>query len=425
MDADEPLTMSPPWKVFWGLVGVPLGFVFALGIVWLLNPASYRYRDLTQDWLSGRCYFDGQSIYTWHRESGVKYFGPEAAQWAVKINAHPPVSVLLLLPLAKLPHEQALLVWNVASLGMLGLAVWVVLGRYGLNCEAWHQVAAYCLLVTSIGLLQQVKQSQLNPLLALLIALTWVADRRGQQGAAGLWAGLAAGIKLFPGFLLLYFVAARRWKALAWAAATIAALNLAAVAVFGPADTVKYFREVVPAVHEWRSAWINSSLAGFWSKLFDVTDGRTREFLHAPWLAKTLTYLTSAAVSGAVAWQTWRARSLPERDLAFAATVVGMLLVSPVTWDHYMLLLVTPIAVLWYYDEGSWARRAALWCGVGLVGYTPAYQLSKMFFGPANVPVPLRVAEPWHAIVILPLLTYGLIVLLVLALSGPRKEEEW
>ncbi len=103
------------WKVGWALVGVPVAIVFAIGLVWHLLPATHPFRDLTQDWVSIRCYRDGLSIYTPLADALPRYFrGDVSGMRLIKVNAHPPVSVLALLPLGYLPHDRALVIWNVA-----------------------------------------------------------------------------------------------------------------------------------------------------------------------------------------------------------------------------------------------------------------------------------------------------------------------
>src|SRR5262249_50542677 len=161
-------------------------------------------------------------------------------------------------------------------------------------------------LAASTPLAAQGATAQLNPLLVLLIALSWSSERnrttqsvvnvrshaeRGNEVLAGGLLGAAAAIKLFPAFLLVYFVFARRWRAVAATIASAVLLYVAAALVFGSRDVIAYFREVVPEVNTWRSAWLNCSLAGYWSRLFDVSDVGTRELFHAPLLARLLTYL--------------------------------------------------------------------------------------------------------------------------------------
>jgi hypothetical protein len=67
----------------------------------------------------------------------------------------------------------------------------------------------------------------------------------------------------------------------------------------------------------------------------------------SPFLASLLILCTCILVLGTVLWVVARARTRIELDLAFGATMTAMLLVSPITWDHYLLLLLIPLAIAW------------------------------------------------------------------------------
>jgi hypothetical protein len=224
--------------------------------------------------------------------------------------------------------------------------------------------------------------------------------------------------------MLLCFLAARRWQALASALATIAAAHGLAALVLGPADVLHYFRHVVHEVDQWRLAWLNASLAGYWSRLFWATDNATRALAHSPALARGLTVACSAAVALAVGWKAFRAREVSERDVAYSAAVVGMLLVSPVTWDHYLVLLTLPVGVLWFAFAGRIVRRVLLAVLVGILAFVPSHYVWFWFLRDASQPRGLAVAQPIDSATVLGLWTYGLAGLLVLALSWTDDEAQ-
>ena len=80
--------------------------------------------DVFQEWSSARSYFDGLPVYSDLAVAARRYVGRnvDGSGGVVLINAHPPTSVLLALPLAGLDFETAFLVWNLASLPMLASA---------------------------------------------------------------------------------------------------------------------------------------------------------------------------------------------------------------------------------------------------------------------------------------------------------------
>jgi len=87
----------------------------------------------------------------------------------------------------------------------------------------------------------------------------------------------------------------------------------------------------------------------------------------------------------------WRARTLRERDLAFSASVVGMILVSPLSWSHSLVLLVVPIGVLLRATTGPW-RWVLLVCLVVL--WLPDTFVTGLLFGRAFAEALIGPAPP-------------------------------
>jgi len=194
-----------------------------------------------------------------------------------------------------------------------------------------------------------VYQGQLNCLLAAVVAAAWLADRRGRPVLAGVAVGLAGALKLYPLFLLVYFVCARRWGALAAAVAGFLAANGLAAVLFGADAYRTYLASVLPEVAGgFDAACGNMSLTGFWLRLAGTVPLRD-------WIGTDLVrpvgrgfaWAASLAVTLAVAGACRHAATREARDRAYALAVVGMLLVSPITWAHYWLLLLVPLGLVW------------------------------------------------------------------------------
>jgi hypothetical protein len=117
----------------------------------------------------------------------------------------------------------------------------------------------------------------------------------------------------------------------------------------------------VPTVKDgFRDFWANASITGFWSKLLDAPNGHVITWIHNPPLATSLTLVSMLLVTAVAARKCWLAETTASRDTAFATCVVALLLVSPITWDHYFLLLVLTWAILWYRLPATWWNRSTL-----------------------------------------------------------------
>jgi hypothetical protein len=361
----------------------------------LARPTDRLY-DFAQEWTSARNWFTGQPVYWDYGQSIEAHLGVRVAT-CIRYNAHPPASVLLALPFGLLDYSSAYVAWTVVSLVCLAASTWMIVREPDAGFTTTAAICFLPWLVFGNALSHQLVQGQLNLVLLVLITGAWVAGRRGYSGTSGLCLGLAAAIKLFPGFLVLYYVATREWRGVLAAVAGFAAANLAALGVLGVDTFVDYGQTVMPEVGRFRDAWTNASVVGFWAKLFDGNLGAVIPVWRAPRLARTL-----AAVSGVVATAfafraVWKSRETAERDVAFAQCIVTMLLVSPITWDHYFVLLWLPIGIAWRAFRGQWmAQSAVLMCTVLLVTVGPSW-IEKVAI-PAGIRPGLSPASPRYVL---------------------------
>jgi hypothetical protein len=195
----------------------------------------------------------------------------------------------------------------------------------------------------------QVFQGQLNLVILFFLTLAWVADRADRTFLAGCLLGAAAALKIFPAFLFVYFVARRRWEAILGGVLTLLALTGLTVAVLGFHAYRAYIAEAIPRVAMFRGSWRNASLVGFWTRLFEpaVVGETIGPRLRSGGLAGAAIVASCLLITASIIRATLEARDREDRDRAFSLAVIGMLLISPVTWDHSLLLLLLPIATMW------------------------------------------------------------------------------
>jgi len=411
--------MDKAGRCLWFLASLILIFlVFWDGPSFLnaLIPATSAPRDFFQEWASARNVWHGLPVYSPHAQTIPLYLGMPArpGYHFVTVNAHPPVSVLLGLPLSGFDYRIAHAIWNLISLGALLASVAIIAGTLGVACQlrTWVLVA---FLVLSGPLHTQLLYGQLNLVLLLLVTGVWWADRSGRPGWAGTLLGLATAIKFLPGLLFLYFALRRQWYALIAGIVAILVSGVLGIAVLGPEAFRAYRDSALPELYEWRAARLNCSIPGLCYKLFNPgTKGNpVVPIVQAPTVASCLSAVGAVAILGAVALSTIRARSRSDCDLAFGLAVVGMLLVSPVTWDHYFLLLLLPLALLWQRLPRTGPSRWVLLAAVTLLWLPDwrIYRVSGWLFG-----IPSEVASPLQTVTVLSLPFYALLGVFGLAL---------
>jgi hypothetical protein len=422
----DPLNAWPAGRRWlWALLALVACIQQGPGFVSSLRPARGDGVDFFQEWASGRNLLSGLPVYGSHklaleRHLGYHLHSPDGPRVdvAIDVNAHPPTSVLVLLPLAALNYPDAVLVWNLLSLAALGASLWLIGRQLGIALAPWCVFPLLALLMLCNPLRQQVNQGQLNLFLLLLLVGTWVAERSGRTASAGALLAVATAIKLFPGLLFLYLLVRRQYRALVAGALTFAAITAVSVLVLGPETYRMYCNEIVHETSRFRSGWGNASLPGLWAKLFepDSVNKPIESLWHSPAAAKLATGLSVLLLLALLAWSIYRARTRPECDRAFALTLTAMLLVSPITWDHYLLLLALPLTLLWLWLPSSGLVRWSFVLVAAALWWEPLMLYNALIPGGHDH----GLATPFHTLTVLSFQCYALLGLFVLGmLVGP------
>lgn len=431
--------MNPPEPSHWGPVRILLWWSASVVLIMLLGPrlvghmrpqvqsGEVAWMDFSQEWLSARNYLTGTPVYSNQTESLLRHTGhvPTHPEDLLPWNAHPPAAILLTLPFGYLDYRTAHLVWNLLTLPLFLVAVWMIIRELQERFVFWLLLPALVVLLLFAPLYSQLAQGQLSNLILFLLTAAWAADRRDRQGWAGVAVGLAAALKLFPAFVFVYFLFAGRRKAILTGAAAFLAVNSAALAVLGLVEFRTYIYEVIPSLSSYRSTWNNSSLSGFWLRLFDPNPThKIIPLVVNPILAKVLVASSILLATATVAFASWKALSVSARDRAFALSLVGMVLVSPVAWEHYIVLLMLPIWLVWMRTPaGPW--RIVMWATL-IDLWLPHRIVVNLLIGPDQADAILHdrhnPISPVVNLAMCSLYTYGLLGLFLLLLVSPAGE---
>jgi hypothetical protein len=335
------------------------------------------------------------------------------------VNAHPPTSVLLALPLAQLDFPRAFLLWNLATLALLTVSLAIVQCQLKIPFDAWSIGPLLALLLVCHPVWEHVYLGQITLVVTLLVTGAWAAERSGRPRLAGALVGAATAVKLFPGFLVLYFAWRRQWRVVGAGLVAFGAFTGLTVAVLGLETYRSYVRDVIPAFSWFQIGWNNMSLFGFWGRLFDPLPGRERSFSltdplwHSPFLAQVTTWASATIVLGLLARVARPEQTRERSDRTFGLAATAMLLLSPIAWDHYLLILLAPLAVFWVGLPPTRSARVAFLALLAAFWIGPEW--ARRAFSLAG-----RVATPVDALVVLPIQCYALLGLFALGLFEIR-----
>jgi hypothetical protein len=338
------------WAKAWGWLRI---VVMAAGVVYLAAGAWHRtslildYQPLGIDfmpmWAAAREVFSHPGrVYDF---TGLTRFEHPLMEnfRGVRPFVYPPSALIAFLPFSALPFALANLVWT--ALGLVAI-LWTMFARLG----SPRMLTLVALALTPPSVLVLVTGQVTFFVAALSVAGLYALKRR--PALAGVLFGLAGALKPQALVLLpLALLATRNWRALATAAATVAAAVLVSALLFG--------------LHAW-SEWI-AAVPRF-QRMVMAAKALERGMITPTALGHTLqldpggldTWRLVFGVGAAVmVWMVFRRSADPARRLA--ALLGGGLFVTPYAM-HYDAALLAPAAALMLTHRtapGAWILAVA------------------------------------------------------------------
>ena len=244
--------------------------------------------------------------------------------------AYPPLLAVLLVPFTVVSADTASFVAFLASLAAL-LGTLAVLGVRDVRCYA-----AFLVWAPAFNALEM---ANVSAALALLTALAWRYRDKCWRLTACL--AFAVATKLFPWPLVVWALATRRFLAAALSVAMSVVVVSASWAVVGFAG-VSTFPDLLEATGNRESY----SLAG------------TAASLGYGWTAG---HLLAAAAGGVLLVACVRRGRDGDDMRAFVYAIAASLALTPILWQHYLVVLVVPLALARPRFSALWLVPIVLW----------------------------------------------------------------
>jgi hypothetical protein len=217
-------------------------------------------------------------------------------------------------------------------------------------------------------------------MLLAVMGMVLIAMRRNVAG--GLCLAYAITAKLFPGVLLLYLMASRRWSAVMWTAGAMAVMTLLTVWAIGLTPFLAFFEHQVPSIQDAsafsfafenpRAMLGNMAVRAIPYKLQSLGLGQSWDVATiGAWVNRTygvllliLTIVVGRRLSRGSPGEVLPDRRLPMVRIAAALLVLAQL-ASPFSPAVYANLPFLLLIILWIPAEHpSWARIALLALGM-------------------------------------------------------------
>lgn len=350
------------------------------------------YRD------AARRFLEGAPVYSERLIHGLYY-------------VYPPFSAVLFLPLTMWPLEVVKIVWFLLSLILLAICILRCFWALGYRISPRLLIAV--LAVTAVGsFLEPIRTTlfygQVNIVLLILVVFDITATRTGLRG---LGVGLAASIKVTPGFFIFHYLALRKLRAAAVASTTFAA-TIAIGWMLVPVRSERYW------LHEMMDSTRigvdlhpgNQSIRGM---IAHLTNNEAVPIWQWPPLALAV---------GAIGLY-FAARLHRRGDVLLPIALAGLTssMVSPFSWGHHWVWVVPLLVHLVHLAR----QNPRWWLACGLVFAITGSWVEQ--FPDVNAVGLFLFTSPWKTfdtVILTNMFPWGYFVLLLWAISICRADPE-
>jgi hypothetical protein len=378
-----------------------------LSLIWLLRitmTVTADTEDLGQYWQAAVNIVQTGDPYATTPEPGTVKI-PSAVRPQPFPN--PPLLAYIMLPIAGLERITAMWLWYCLNLLML-IALAAVALRVSDSAVAQRYWGVVWFALLALGPTRLCLQlGQLGIVLALL-AVSGYALVAQRARLAGLMFALGALIKLYPGFLWLFFLRNGPRRVAWWTTGWAAGIGLVSILMHGPAPYQEYVRKVLFGGYYPYQAEFNVSLVGYWRRLLVASD-YTDVLVNAPQLALLLTALSAIGVL-ACAWWAGTGGTKRAHLLQFCTYICVMLLLAPVNGYYNLPLLILPVLAVVKELEQRYNRWVlfGLAAAVTLISIAPTWTDLTPLYDPLHT--------GWGTLLLTPSV-YGQVLLLGLVAS--------
>lgn len=315
------------------IVILAFGVVLVSAFVTMREEVDTALSDSTADWLvvqaAQRALSPWSDLTLLAENFGVDFaeIGGSELGEIERIHPRTPAALLIMSPLGLTSPQGAYTSLTVLTSASLMVSVlWLIPAIVATRRR--YVVLAGTVTIAGGAYLATLEFGSHSGVLLLLVCCCWVGARRGAPVPAGVALGIAGALRIFPFLLLIPLWRAGERKAVYWALSTFVVTNLLSILVFD-LNLMASLRGLTDAGGTWIAYSGNGSLA-----MPLVRAG----------IPEAVVSSGVVVIGTGAAWLVSRpSRNL---DLAFGSVLLIALLASPLSWEHYDLVILPAVGFL-------------------------------------------------------------------------------
>src|SRR5216683_1864398 len=278
--------------------------------------------------------------------------------------ADPPSYLLLFTPLTFLPPHLAFITWQGINFAALLLSLFLLLAPlHKINSSAAWSLGALAFLYPPLDAHFYSSQNKLLVLLILTLMMRCITT--GRQKVAGFLLALSVLLRVFPVLLTPYSVIERRWKSVIYLVIWLTIGASITVYCVGTATSESFFEAAHVATER---AWIdldtNASVISFVSRVLwhSHYSGPRLELLRQ--FAVMISWLIVLGITALATLSSGMGLGTDHSRRAFSLWIVASIMLSPIPFPFYLVLLYIPFSQLAYAAARGTASRRSIYMGI-------------------------------------------------------------
>ena len=319
----------------------------------MMLPSFNATRDIHQDYLMGLALQHGQDPYQPIPKLWNDYLHSPYTGGLRHPSPHLPVMAAIFLPLSYLPFWSVSLLWFLGSV----LAVWCGIGLLlkALDSKLEYRPALFAIFALSVAGRHELLMGQVNSILFLFLALTYLFVRSGRDWISGLFLGLTLALKLFGIPILIFLLLKGKLNSVTSALATFLLVTSLVSLLSGGTILNSYIEQSLPTSSKLYTGHLaNLSAENILTRLVTNYHASKNEggniqvaLSNDPKDSSDGSPMLYSAIFGGIIIVLILTCTLQvEFEAGFHKALILSCIASPVAWTHYLVALLVTVIYL-------------------------------------------------------------------------------
>lgn len=274
-----------------------------------------------------------------------------------------PIIALLFTPFSYMSKPLAVALFTMA--GILAVVLFFFVLVNFTRAVLWERILIIETVLINGPLYNSLKFGNTTHFILLLLVLVLFFLEKKRDIICGILLAIVTLIKPPIGFLVIYFIFRKRWRVIFGFAVTLVAVTGVSILLFGYQLHLFWLQNVFFRFSNQPLASFNvQSVSGLLARLLTNASLISWQPIVVQWEFKLIQYILVSLLVGGTIWICMRSKSsqtLEVQNLEFSIFLCLALIISPISWTHYYLLMLLPLTL--YFGNKLAVPKRKIWLG--------------------------------------------------------------